>query len=230
MDNRQLLTAFAAVQQLGSITRFSKDTIVNKESVLEHTGFVALFSYIMASHLDDPSLKWDVLMCRAVVHDLDEIYVGDVARITKYATPTMTQEFKQLEQLAIRKLNEDLYMPNFRIGNDWLNAKADDLEGTIIRAADMTAVVYKAWQEIALSGNSSVVRIALELSANVIPAFIDRINRSCLLSSENKSFFLIFADNALSLCYQLAEKCNASIADTLVVATLTKFNMTEGKS
>lgn len=226
MQMKNIMTAFAAVQQLASITRYSKDAIVNKESVLEHTGFVCLFSYVMADHMRGISnIDISKLLARAVVHDLDEIFVGDIPRITKYATPEMTQQFKELERVAIKRLTDVLDL-SLGPATHWLDAKSNDIEGFVIRAADMAAVVYKTWQETELSGNNAVVRIAFELYTKVIPAFASRVRMSGLTENEVK-FLLKFVDGMDSIARSVYAKCEKRIMP-ISVRTLVEFNMKDG--
>jgi 5'-deoxynucleotidase YfbR-like HD superfamily hydrolase len=223
----EIMQSFAAVQQLGSITRFSKDRIVNSESVLEHTGFVCLMAYLIGRHMRDSTLDWAKLLRRATVHDLDEIYTGDVARVTKYSSPEMSALFRNIENQSIKKLNELLGFDDNEMCDDWLFAKDGDLEGTIIRAADLMAVVYKAWQEIELSGNLSVVRIAKELSGNVIPQFARRVADGNL-DDQQKRFFKDMAIHMQDVAWHLQEICERTVSKSVREA-LVQFNTPESK-
>ena len=222
-----MMKSFAAVQQLGSITRFSKDRIVNAETVLEHTGFVCLMAYIIGRHMRDSAIDWAKLLRRATVHDMDEIYTGDVARVTKYSSPEMSALFRNIENQSIRKLNELLGFADNEMCDDWMFAKDGDLEGTIIRAADLIAVVYKSWQEIELSGNLSVVRIAKELSGNVIPQFARRVADGNL-NEHQKKFFKDMATNMQDVAWHLQEICERTVSKSVREA-LVQFNTPETK-
>lgn len=221
---KKLIVAFTAIQQLASVTRYSKDTIINKESVLEHTGFVAVFSYLLAKQL-----KQDVdigkLLSRAVVHDLDEIFTGDIPRITKYSSADILKAFKQVEETSIGKLS---YVLGVELLDTWQESKANDLEGLLMRITDMVAVVYKCWQEIELFGNYSIVRIVFELRKQVIPKVRTYVRESNHTDDNTFAVLTGLLDACNEIMYKLEMSCqrvSSEARDALVT-----FNVAGDKS
>jgi len=144
--------AFDVIDAMSAITRYSQAHNNTRESVLEHTGFVAIFGAAICARIGhDPS---EVLK-RAIVHDVDEIITGDIPTTTKYANPDLTAELKIVERKgakqAIRRLLHDGYFKY------WEDAKDDTIDGHIIAIADSAAVVFKMAQEAQL-GNKSLLR------------------------------------------------------------------------
>lgn len=232
MNNAKLITAFTAIQQLASVTRYSKDKIVNRESVLEHTGFVAFFAYVLGQHLseyhDEHEIDFGLLLSRAVVHDWDEIFVGDIPRITKYASPEILNEFKTLELESIRKLSVMLGLPTQNLIDHWsLSKDEDDVEGLVVRIADLIAVVYKCWQEIELFGNYSIVRIVFELRGQVMPKVRDKIANAAFLHASSRAYLLTLMLTCNELMFKLEMACNRVSTDAR--DALVTFNVVKGE-
>src|SRR5262245_51863735 len=80
----ELLNLFSVVRGLASVRRFSMESLHSPESVLEHTGMVALTTLIICRQL--PLCEADIhdALQFALIHDLEEVFVGDVARPTKH--------------------------------------------------------------------------------------------------------------------------------------------------
>jgi len=144
--------AFDVIDAMSAITRYSQAHNNTRESVLEHTGFVAIFGAAICARIDrDPS---EVLK-RAIVHDIDEIVTGDIPTTTKYANPEVTTALQAVEaQGADEAINKLFTTPNYM--KAWVDAKDDSLNGWIIRIADTAAVIFKMRQEAAL-GNKTLL-------------------------------------------------------------------------
>jgi 5'-deoxynucleotidase len=146
--------------RLSAIQRYSQIRLVNPESVLEHTGFVALTCYIFGVILQTEGHQIDQahLMGRALIHDIEEVITGDIPRPTKYSTHEIRKVFEGLASASIMKVLDDLEVHKGvtrRISYDWHNAKSGR-EGLIVAIADRLAVVYKVWQEYTMSGNVAI--------------------------------------------------------------------------
>jgi 5'-deoxynucleotidase len=161
-----LIDLLSLQTRLSALTRFSMERPTERESVLEHTGFVALTCLVLVSginriEVDDPIDVGD-LLTRALIHDLEEVVTGDVARPTKYFCEEAVELFDRLSSLALDKVADKMkafpafaevvlaYGPVTKAGRP----------GTIVAIADVLAVVYMVWREVLIRGNVSMVRQA----------------------------------------------------------------------
>lgn len=160
---KNLIDHFALFSQMSSIKRFSRDWMAKPENVLEHTGFVVLFCLFVAKKLAanaDAHFVMGELLEKAAVHDLDEPVLGDVPRPTKYMSAVASNEFKMAEERAVERIGEFF---GIDIICSWSVAKDHTPEGRLVAIADLAAVVYAVWQEVALFGNRSFLRVQKEL-------------------------------------------------------------------
>lgn len=174
MSEDRTLRVFAAADQLASVTRFSRDRMINRENVLEHIGFCTFYATLLAKR---STRKVDVgkLLQAVALHELDEIGLGDISRTTKYFDPAITEEFKRIEEKSVAQFSEWI---RTAVLYQWEHAKDDDVEGRIMRVADLAAVVYKCWVEIALLGNQSFKRVAKETHTYVVLMFNEFYDKS----------------------------------------------------
>jgi 5'-deoxynucleotidase YfbR-like HD superfamily hydrolase len=230
----ELMMAFTAAQQLSAITRYSKDSLVTKESVLEHTGWVCFFAYTTARRLermlspDIAQINWAELYKKSVIHDLDEILTGDVPRVTKYSSPEMAEQFKKLERSSVKRLAAMLQLDERQLFHDWDFAKDDSIEGLIVSIADVLAVVYKCWQEVELFGNASIVRVVVELLEGVLPKVVGRLNSPGLLAlgptyGPARTYLLGVLQAATTIVERLERICADRLSDS-ARRSLIQFN------
>ena len=165
MDRKDVLKYFSLLNQAESINRFSRDKLVNDENVLQHIGWVCLWSYLVANKINqqfDVYVAYEDLLCGAVTHDIDEVVTGDIPRVTKYANDDIRREMKKLEKEAVENVGDSL--GDSDIFGDWYNAKGrTTIERYIIKTADIAAVVYKLWDEVIRLNNYSMLRVAEEV-------------------------------------------------------------------
>jgi 5'-deoxynucleotidase YfbR-like HD superfamily hydrolase len=166
-----LIKMFSMAQAMASLARYSQTRLMAPENVLQHTGFVALASYFMALELNSVAKDRDEiipigdLLARAIVHDLEEIAIGDIARPTKYHDDETEAMFHKLKIIAIRKVVTDLHFVP-AVGKTILQTHELAKQGRvgfIVDLADKAAVVYKLWDECLLRNNNTVIKIALGL-------------------------------------------------------------------
>lgn len=127
---------------------------IKDESVLEHTGFVVMYSlYLCTKHGIDPRES----VIKATVHDMEESEVGDISTPTKYANPNITHEIQILEESSAMRISHEIFSGKMHMY--WVDAKDLDTEsGCIVAIADLAAVAYKMRQEVDL-GNSTFKRL-----------------------------------------------------------------------
>jgi 5'-deoxynucleotidase YfbR-like HD superfamily hydrolase len=169
-----LLQWIAMSSRLASLTRFSMERLVSRESVLEHIGQVALTSYAIALEVDaraPGSVDVADVVARALCHDLDEVITGDIARPTKHSSPEAAALFQSLAVRSIEILAADLdaSVPRFaaRMKYNHRVAKTGP-SGAIVGLADILAVVAKVWEETILRANGAMIRQAHTATAQLV--------------------------------------------------------------
>ena len=164
MKNAKKLAEF--FHAMSAINRFSQFRLVNPESVLEHTGMVAMMTMVLCdmAHIEDRDAY--LALRHALVHDVDEILTGDISNPTKYASLESERVFAEVADINMRKISEQY---DFPYHGDW---SQDQYSSThiIVKLADTIAVFYKAYQEIELFGNKSMKDAIQQL----IPALMRR--------------------------------------------------------
>lgn len=141
--------------RLASISRYSQTHLIMKESVLEHSGSVVLFCYLISISINR-EVDLGKLLSRAIVHDFDEISTGDIPHPTKYDNPHIEMEIKKVEAKNMIAISNEISGDD-KLFNLWDEAKNDDIEGAILTIADSFSVVYKLWQETILYNNRTMV-------------------------------------------------------------------------
>lgn len=139
---------FEFIDKMAMLKRWNQVNCNKTESVLEHTGFVAVYALYLCKMHD---LDVGAVLERAVVHDFEEIITGDIPTPTKYANPIITAAIDEVSKSAARDVS-NMYFSG-TIFYTWENAKNySTIAGKAIALSDCAAVAYKIRQEF-LGGN-----------------------------------------------------------------------------
>lgn len=199
---KQLTTYFEIAFKTSATSRFSQTHLIKDESVLEHTGFVCMMSYFIATQLISEGHKGidlGTLMCKATAHDLDEIVTGDIPRPTKYYNEGIKEALSVIEKSNMRIIDEELKM-NGRVYDDWSSSK-EGKEGSIVELADALAIVYKAWQECMLFGNKTIIDHATNK-----PAHFREIDNSLNNHFPESEYLHSILSEAKMMCKQIEDE------------------------
>jgi len=174
------------IKKLSCVKRFSQTEMAKPENVLDHTAMVALIcSHIGASLMDNDGVYVDMgmLLQRALLHDIEESEIGDVARPAKYSSEVVRDSFATLEHQTAQKIFKDANVQGFK--HIWMRAKAQDFEGLIVKYADALSAVVKFHDEIYVRGNMSMVDLmAVGLFDNLDNLLTDIAKHTGLQSSK----------------------------------------------
>ena len=158
-----IVKIFSISQSMSSINRYSQINLLHPESVLEHTGFVCLFTYLTCSEINfscKKKIDTGLALKKAVFHDVDEVVTGDIPRPTKYFSNESKDIFDKNASQGINQIISELDIKNNEGSREiealWKNSKNDD-EGRIVALADLAAVVYKIWEEVIVLANKKLV-------------------------------------------------------------------------
>lgn len=166
--------------RLRYVWRYSSCRVNHRESVAEHSYYVALYAALIGQWLQRNPLQfvdsagneqrlvhrlsWERLMIRAVLHDLEEGRTGDMPRFFKHSTPALTAMLEDAATQAFSQIVGKLVDEDWanRLVRNWLVAKDDRLEGRVIAFADFLSVLAFIIQEMK-SGNRDAVEHITEL-------------------------------------------------------------------
>jgi 5'-deoxynucleotidase YfbR-like HD superfamily hydrolase len=109
------------------------------------------------------SLDLGKVLSKALVHDMDECFSGDMIRMFKYSDPILKMEVNKACETFMSMLSSDIAESYVRdsIYADWFESK-NEREGSIVAFADYLSVLSYIHQEIDL-GNHRMERQVPEL-------------------------------------------------------------------
>ncbi len=164
------------------VYRFQACRVNDRESIIEHTGFVGLYAMLIAAYVEETTqnlrVDYRILMQRAMLHDVEEVVTGDFPRPYKYSNEALKKALDEAAPFAFREVISGLVDKRTQgiFGKVWEDAKADDLEGHILLLADFLSALSYIVQEVQ-AGNKSMqsqnwtLRQALDhIEAKVGPA------------------------------------------------------------
>lgn len=188
---------FSLVSRLSGIQRFSMLKMCHPENVLEHTGMVCIFSYIITDHLNQikQTISIGEVMRRAVTHDLDETITGDVPRPTKYFSKELRKEMTKLEMDGIDNLARRLNIATLTM--DHAVAK-EHKEGAIVALADIMAAIHRVWEEAIIYNNHHFVQPAKGMQ-RVLDNVIQRIKEQEFFNPDQEEYLLGYYDELTAI-------------------------------
>lgn len=152
------------VNRLRYIMRFGTAFTAHKESVAEHTFYVAIYSLFLAKWANDKFdgiVRVEKVLEKALLHDLEECRTGDFPRPFKYRRPDLK---KLLDNAAQDEFNEIVVniLPGkpetaVELTKVWSSARDNTPEGCIVALADYLSVVSHLWQELHASNLSMAI-------------------------------------------------------------------------
>ena len=220
-----IVKLFSVSQSLSSINRYSQINLLHPESVLEHTGFVCLFTYLMCEELNsicDDEVYTGLALERATFHDVDEVVTGDIPRPTKYFSKESEKIFNEIAEQGIGQIIEELDVGDIgkKIKRSWENSKSGP-EGSVVAIADLAAVVYKIWEEVVLLGNKKLILQGKQVSG-YIEEFSESLKKTYHLSDSQKTVFSNVIGQLLEILREVKE------AEDPMAGTLASLNNPSG--
>lgn len=162
--------------RLRYVDRFSTCRVMKKESVAEHSFYVAFYSLMIAwwcdNHTGQANLNVADLLTKALLHDIDEAATGDIPRFFKYSDDSLKNHLDEVAQKGVHMIAEKLWHNESAISEimfDWKQAKNDTREGRILELADFLSVLSYVYEEIRSS--NFVMREHLQAMAEYYEKF-----------------------------------------------------------
>ena len=177
------LTHFAkSVDRLRFITRYATAPRSSKESVAEHSFFVAAYVLKLAQYY-----QFDVTeaLALALMHDYPEAYISDVPHPIKVQNPDLANALEKAEEKVLKDhLSDEMASILNRFNN------ADGPEALVCILADVMSVVSYAKYEMEL-GNSSYMRQVYEGARPRFENLITSLAKYALGDQTETSFYVL---------------------------------------
>lgn len=159
MDARNILNVrellLGQSNQIRYVERYNNVRTLKRETLPEHLFFTAFYALVLGKYIRDCGVEIDMgcLLQRALLHDVEEQFTGDVIRPVK--SLAISQELKSYSKDKIFTMFHRMGLivhTSHALTYAWENAKSNDNEGVIIRIADFMCVLSYVHQEFK-SGN-----------------------------------------------------------------------------
>lgn len=126
--------------RLANVQRYSTVPTIHKESVAEHSYFVALFAWEVASFIGADTGQTVRI---AIAHDLDEAFSGDMPRPFKYREAVL----KLWLNGVCRDAMLDAFGEDSHVYDAWEDSKDKSLEAQIVKFSDLLTCLLFAYRE-----------------------------------------------------------------------------------
>lgn len=203
-----LIKTFEMISALADVRRYSMVRLTSPESVLEHTAFVALLSFLICWELNlrEENVSSTDVMTKSLLHDLGEVVTGDIPRPTKHHSPETRKMIEGIETAGMKRVLDGLGVNEIVTTNvQFIQRKAKDgSSGFVVALSDTLAVVYKSWDEVLLRNNMSMCKVA----ASTLPDLANLRNRA---ASHFKHAAFEFIETIIDDAVSLARRASLDV-------------------
>ena len=181
------LKIFMNYRRLKEIKRQNNFPIIHKVDVAQHSYYVAMMAMIMADEYntwveeqnaiayDELSdnvyllVKTEIVIRKAMLHDLEESFTSDIPWNIKHASTEFNKAINEVIDQKVRNAHKGCYtMDMYR---EICSKCKDGLEGRFVEFADTLELGLHCWEEMA-SGNR-FLKPMLEKCLNLIESYQD---------------------------------------------------------
>lgn len=159
------------IQDYESILRFSRSRLLYPETIMQHVGEVGLLCLYMVDHINETAgytvfteEETASILRRALVHDMEEIKTGDIARPAKYSSQGLSDMIKELERHSAAEVVSEYELPTKWL-HEWSIAK-DGRGGLVVKVADALSVMLTCYREVHLYCNKPFQKVQDEAFAH----------------------------------------------------------------
>lgn len=175
---------FAYLFRLRYIERWSLMRNTMKENVAEHTYHVSLLTHALctiANEVFGKNVPTEKAVTMALFHDATEVLTGDIPTPVKHHNKALLDNFREIEQLASRRLVDMVPEPLKSVYQPLVTGKQDTSElRRYIKAADLLDAYLKCVTELSAGNREfAVARKQIEqsirkLQMEEVDYFLDR--------------------------------------------------------
>ena len=192
-------TFLAWILRMPLIKRWALMHSVKSENIAEHSHQVAVIAHLLAvikNKYFDGYLIPERAATIALYHEVSETKLQDINHVTKYHNPTLTKEFKKLEEIAevecLNSLPQDL---RDEFSDLIVQSQVDENYKPLVKAADLISAYLKACDEVSF-GNREFEHVKTRLedmlssykaSMPEVVYFLDTFQDNCFVTVDKLS-------------------------------------------
>lgn len=156
------ISKFILNRGLAQIKRYHSTPLHQNETVAEHTFYVTIIARALCGLIEENGTKVNTLevLDKALVHDMEEMYSGDILQPFKYADPELKRLVDKINDKLVDKAFEglpDKLAKHFKhIWSDYHEGKR--IEDKIVKMADRLSLIAYCLEQIKL-GNTFMIEI-----------------------------------------------------------------------
>lgn len=154
IDLPQLEQYLIDVYRLKNVVRYNTRNVIKKESVAEHSFYVALFVLKICDDYKIDTVNCKMSLIKALLHDMPEIELNDITHNVK----------ERLNLRPLLKKYEDEYFVEHYKQHELLMTKGNDKINAIVDLADAMSVYQYTLNETMLGNQSDDIKDILEES------------------------------------------------------------------
>lgn len=172
IDSKELQDYVVNTYKLKNVIRYNTQNIIKKESVAEHSFYVALFALKICDIYKIDEATKSKAFIKALLHDMPEIELNDITHNVK----------EKLNLRPFLKKYEDEYFEKYYPDYAKLMNDGDELTNAIVLLADTMSVYQYSLNELSLGNQSKDIEDIFENSKYRIECCINKLEK--LLSEE----------------------------------------------
>ncbi|KQL53070.1 hydrolase [Heyndrickxia shackletonii] len=171
---------FKSLSDLEKLYRCPGKFKFQEHSVASHSFKVTKIAQFFGTVEEQAGNKvdWKSLYEKALNHDYNELFTGDIKTPVKYASKELRDLFSQVEEQMSKKFVlrefpkefQSIYLERFKEGKD------DTLEGKILSVADKVDLLYESFGEIQKGNPESLFQEIYEESLMTILEFKEMVS------------------------------------------------------
>lgn len=156
------VSQFILNRRLAQIKRYHATPLHQNETVAEHSFYVAMIARAICGVLAEKGIKVKTqeVLEKALIHDIEEMFSGDIIQPFKYSDPTLKGLIDKLNLKSVEKAFEGL-PPTLalHLKTLWKDYHAEaTLEDKIVRISDRLSLIAYCLEQIRL-GNHFMIEI-----------------------------------------------------------------------
>ena len=160
MENK--ISQFILNRRLAQVKKYHNTPLQQNENVAEHTFYVTIIARALCGLLEESGTKINTLevMEKAMVHDMEEMFSGDILQPFKYSDPELKHLLDKINEKSIEKAFEglpDKLAVHFKsLWSDY--HESGKIEDKIVKIADRLSLIAYCIEQIKL-GNRFMIEI-----------------------------------------------------------------------
>lgn len=158
---------------MNSVHRQSTMMTIKAENIAQHSFFVAYYALKISKLLKLSEEKQSKIAVQALVHDIPESLSSDIPSNIKHKVNELKETLDKIEDTIIDEYFQEI---KNEFSTFKKNEEEKNLEGTIIKLADVISLIQFLNNEIVLGNSDKNVQQAIERARNKIENCLKRLS------------------------------------------------------